>query len=95
MAWDNSTRRERLPGDWQTRRIRVLRRDGYRCQARSVSGVPCHAPARDVDHVVPGDDHSLDNLQALCVECHKAKTLAERPKLPPRRRRPEAHPGGY
>lgn len=37
-------------------------------------------PARDVDHRVPlaeGGADSEENLQALCGECHDAKTAAE------------------
>jgi len=68
--WSGSNRRAELPKDWGRRRRRVLRRDGYRCRR-------CGKPATDVDHVVPGDDHSDGNLQALCSDCHDAKTLEE------------------
>ena len=36
--------------------------------------------AEEVDHIVPlsnGGDNSLDNLQALCKECHSRKTATE------------------
>ncbi|WP_375151143.1 HNH endonuclease [Pantoea sp. ANP04] len=50
-----------------------------------------------MDHVRPGDDHSLDNLRAICRSCHGRKTAAEgnaaRKRLPPKRRPPERHPG--
>ncbi len=96
-AWATSTRRSRLPSDWPTRRIRVLRRDGYKCQARNEDESLCLAPARDVDHIERGDDHDYGNLQALCVWHHRQKTAREaaeaRAPRPTMRRKPEAHPG--
>lgn len=99
MAWDKgvSARAERLPSDWQTRRMRVLRRDRYCCQARDSLGVQCGAPANQVDHVLPNDDHDYDNLQALCRWHHDRKSSAEgaaarRPKAR-QSRDPEPHPG--
>ncbi|QOI66988.1 HNH endonuclease [Microbacterium phage GardenState] len=96
MAWENSDRKARLPYDWQTRRIRVLRRDSYRCQARDSLGHLCGAPANQVDHVIPGDDHDEDNLQALCRWHHDRKSSAEgnaaKKPRPSRRREPEKHP---
>jgi 5-methylcytosine-specific restriction protein A len=95
--WDSSDRRERLPADWTARRMRVLRRDGYRCRARDSVGVRCDAPANQVDHIEPGDDHELDNLQALCRWHHARKSSAEgaaarRPRAR-MTREPEPHPG--
>ena len=97
MAWEGSDRRDRLPADWSTRRVRVLRRDGYRCQAKDSIGVKCEAPANQCDHIVAGDNHDEDNLQALCRWHHDRKSSAEgaaarRPR-PTQRRAPEAHPG--
>lgn len=40
----------------------------------------CDAPAVDVDHILPlwsGGSNANDNLEALCVDCHKQKTKAE------------------
>lgn len=40
----------------------------------------CDAPAVDVDHILPlwsGGSNANDNLEALCVDCHKQKTVAE------------------
>lgn len=98
MAWEGSTRAERLPPDWPKRRLRVLRRDGYRCRAIDPhTGERCGEPARDVDHVERGDDHSLDNLQALCRWHHARKSAKEgasaRGPRPTQNRLPEAHPG--
>lgn len=100
MAWDStptSARAERLPSDWTTRRVRVLRRDSYKCQARDATGSKCGAPANQVDHIKHGDDHSYENLQALCRWHHARKSSAEgvaarRPR-PTQRRDPEGHPG--
>ena len=102
MAWSKaptSDRKARLPKDWQARRAQVLRRAGYRCEAKHSDGSRCEERATDVDHIVAGDDHSLTNLQALCSWHHDRKTAREaaearrrRPR-PSRRRPPEAHPG--
>jgi len=97
MAWTDSDRRERLPEDWPRRRMRVLRRDNYRCQAVDSLGVRCGAPANQVDHIDPGDNHDESNLQALCRWHHARKSsregaAARRPR-PRQRREPEAHPG--
>lgn len=40
----------------------------------------CDAPAVDVDHILPlwsGGSNANDNLEGLCVDCHKQKTAAE------------------
>ena len=96
MGWETSDRRSRLPSDWPKIRLRILRRDSYRCQIREGGGqgAPCLAPANEVDHVIPGDDHSPKNLQAACRSCHARKSSAEGlAARPMRRRKPEAHPG--
>jgi 5-methylcytosine-specific restriction endonuclease McrA len=54
----------------------VLDRCGYRCQWRDDEG-RCRATATDVDHIAPGDDHSLANLQGLCSHHHLIKTSRE------------------
>jgi len=99
MAWSSgpSARAQRLPDDWPIRRVRVLRRDGYKCQAKDSTGHRCGAPANQVDHVEAGDDHSDGNLQALCRWHHARKSSAEgaaarRPRAT-MRREPEKHPG--
>lgn len=96
MAWETSTRKAELPHDWTLRRIRVLRRDGYRCQARDSMSRKCNAPANQVDHIERGNNHDEDNLQALCRWHHAQKSSAEghaaqKPK-PKQRREPEPHP---
>lgn len=93
MAWDNSDRRARLPKDWPALRQRRLRHDGYRCKVE-VDGHRCPNPAREVDHIKPGDDHSWNNLRAICKDHHKAKSSAEGVAAQPRRaREQEPHPG--
>ncbi|MDP9023717.1 MAG: HNH endonuclease [Actinomycetota bacterium] len=67
----------------------VFLRDGGRCQY-------CHAPAEDVDHVVPrsrGGEHRWENVVAACRRCNATKQdrtpaeagleLAVAPKAPP------------
>jgi 5-methylcytosine-specific restriction endonuclease McrA len=97
MAWEGSYRRSRLPRDWQSRRARILRRDGYACQHREDDGRRCGRPATDVDHIVPGDNHADTNLRALCRWHHQRKSSAEgaagrAAKRIPIRRPPETHP---
>lgn len=97
MPWEGSDRRSRLPADWPTLRRRILRRDGYRCQERLADGSLCDARATDVDHVIPGDDHSESNLRSLCSWHHRRKSSREgnaaRGPVPTRTRAPERHPG--
>lgn len=74
-AWYGSTRKQRLPKDWQTRRLVVLKRDKGVCYLCGGEG------ADTVDHVVQGDDHSLINLKAVHDKvkphCHRAKSTSE------------------
>ena len=58
---------------WQKLRIKILKRDGYQCRL-------CGDDAREVDHIKPkanGGTDDEDNLQALCVACHRVKTAKE------------------
>jgi len=63
---------------WLEVREKALERDGYRC-------VKCGRPANEVDHIVPialgGSMFDLNNLQSLCSECHKRKTLSDLRKI--------------
>jgi 5-methylcytosine-specific restriction enzyme A len=97
MGWETSDRRGRLPKDWPAIRVRVKRRDKGLCQEISPdTGLICGEPGTDVDHINPGDDHSMSNLQLLCGWHHERKTIRERPKRRPqasRKRAPERHPG--
>src|SRR5690606_39444957 len=71
--WSTSNRGERLPRNWRRIRAIVLERAGYRCEwIRIDTGERCTEVATDVDHILAGDNHSLNNLQALC-RYHHAK----------------------
>lgn len=73
--WQGTTRRERLPSDWSTRRLIVLKRDKGICYICGKAG------ADTVDHVLAGDDHSLSNLRPVHdrtpPHCHRFKTSRE------------------
>lgn len=88
--WQNSTRAQRLPGNWRTLRLEILKRDGYRCQI-ALDG--CTGAANEVDHIQPGDNHDPSNLRAACTWCNKRSNIATRPKRPSMYRTPERHPG--
>ena len=82
------SRSARLPGDWRTRRARVLTRDAHTCR---LAYDICTMHATQVDHIAPGDDHRYSNLQAVCRPCHERKTVTYDT---PRRTRPAvSHPG--
>lgn len=98
MPWETSTRRQRLPKNWSAIRQRVFRRDRDLCQVTlEDTGTICGEPATEVDHIIPGDNHDLSNLQAICTWHHRRKSSAEgaaaRTKFESRYRKPEAHPG--
>lgn len=72
---------------WQRVRDQVMVRDGGLCQPCQRHGVAM--PAREVDHIVPRSQWHLTgsarddvdgpaNLQAICRECHKAKSGPEK-----------------
>ena len=75
--WATSTRRQRstLSGSRQQQRARyILQRDDTICHR-------CHFPAAtEADHLVPlaenGPD-TVENMAAICHECHTIKTLEE------------------
>lgn len=95
-GWQGSDRGSRLPPDWPARRKRVLTRDGYRCtHIRVDTDARCTAPATDVDHVNPGDDHAESNLTSLCGWHHDKKSGREggTASAARRRRPPKKHPG--
>jgi 5-methylcytosine-specific restriction protein A len=69
-VWQESTRKARLPIDWNTRRLIVLKKADNICYL-------CGAKASEVDHVTAGDDHSLGNLAAICTQCHRGKSSLE------------------
>ncbi|WJN62543.1 HNH endonuclease [Streptomyces phage phiScoe1] len=99
--WEGSDRRSRLPADWPKIRLRVLRRDAGQCTALNQAGERCGEVATDVDHIRPGDDHSMENLRSLCSWHHRKKSGAEGAAAKAARRRAmakrfdrrEQHPG--
>lgn len=70
---------------WRSLRLKVLNRDGHRCQACGKAGW------LEVDHRQPiargGDPWDMANLQALCRHCHSRKTYGENHKPDPVRDR--------
>lgn len=96
-GWRDSARKTRLPPGWAAIRDRILARDQHRCTWVD-HGQRCGAPATDVDHIRPGDDHSDANLRSLCGPHHRAKSSSEGGRASAKRRakrarEPEPHPG--
>lgn len=79
MSWSTSTRRARLPSDWAKRRAKVKHRAKGQCQA-TTHEPECDGMGNECDHIKPGDDHRLSNLQWLSGPCHAAKTQREAQK---------------
>lgn len=94
--WGGSSRRSRLPRGWAKLQAKVLKRDGRICHV-------CHGPGADaVDHIIPGDDHTPENLKAIHQDvwpyCHRTKSAREggtaaAARRIPRQRPSEQHPG--
>lgn len=81
-----------MPVGWSASRRKVLR--------GSPTCYVCGEPATEVDHVLPRSSGGgeTDNLQAICLRCHRIKSSREGVKaqqeLRARKRRPEGrHPG--
>lgn len=95
-GWQGSNRRAQLPPDWASRiRPMVLERDGQQCAIYD-DGVRCTYRATDVDHIGDKNDHSPQNLRAICDWHHKKRSSAQgnaARKRIPEKRRPEPHPG--
>lgn len=65
-------------GGWKKLRDAVMKRDQYLCQPCFKQGLITEA--KEVDHVKPqaeGGTDDMDNLQAICLDCHQAKTREE------------------
>lgn len=59
------------PSDWQARRLRVFRRDHFRCVYCGKYGGELHC-----DHIIPvseGGSHEECNLRTVCAEDHLAR----------------------
>ena len=60
---------------WANLRLAILNAANWRCAL-------CRAYGSEVDHIKPlesgGDAWAVSNLQAICRDCHVAKTRAER-----------------
>lgn len=92
--WNGSQRVNRLPPGWHKRvRPAVFELYGTTCHL-------CGLPGADtVDHVRPGDDHSLANLRPAHDDpCHRRKSAQEGVQARARaresiRRPTERHPG--
>lgn len=98
MAWSTSDRRDRLPHDWPKLRAQTRKRAGGRCEWVLPEGRRCPTPGTDCDHVIPGDDHALTNLQWLCGPHHRVKTTqdnqaAQALRQALRTRPTDTHPG--
>jgi len=94
MGWESSNRKHRLPSNWWALRAQVLRRAHNQCEVIN-DGIRCTNIANEVDHIIPGDDHSLSNLRAICTDHHKVKSSQEGNAARKKKysRRIEPHPG--
>lgn len=94
MVW-KTNRAQRLPGNWKSLREQVKRRANGQCQQDTPQG-RCTEPGSECDHITAGDDHTLTNLQWLCVDHHREKTITEAQtarRAVGRKREPMSHPG--
>ena len=80
-AWQHDRRSRHARGygtAWDKLRIQVMTRDKGICQPCKSKGL-VHA-GTEVDHIRPkaaGGTDAMENLQAICTEAHKRKTVQE------------------
>ena len=63
---------------WEKTRKQILVRDDHLCQVCLNQGKL--TPGNEVDHIIPkakGGTDDQDNLQTICTDCHKQKTIKE------------------
>lgn len=90
-----SRRANPLPPGWPKTRLRILKRDGYRCtwiRQDSVGG-RCPEKATDVDHVDPLGGEGDENLRALCGYHHRLKSSSEGGRGVHQAKKKPRHPG--
>ena len=79
MAWSTKSKQARGYGkQWDKVRAYALTRDNYLCQPCMKQGRL--TPATAVDHIqnkASGGTDDMDNLQAICTDCHTRKTTWE------------------
>lgn len=82
-------------GAWPAITSQVCRRDNYICQGCDKDVLDFRAARRygkrpySIDHINAlclGGEHSIENLQLLCIECHKKKSKSDIKKLASRRK---------
>lgn len=65
---------------WETLRVQVLMQAKGLCQCIECKASGAVRLATEVDHIVPlwaGGSNDIANLQAISVECHRAKSERE------------------
>lgn len=78
MAWGTGARERTTTPEHRAQRLRILDRDGHRCQLRRRG---CSRTANEMDHklaVALGGTDDDDNMQAVCHSCHVKKTNDDR-----------------
>jgi 5-methylcytosine-specific restriction protein A len=63
---------------WEAKRKAVFSRDRWLCQQCLRGGR--YVEATEVDHIIPrsiGGDEALNNLEAICTDCHSEKSKRE------------------
>lgn len=64
----------RYPSDWDQRRRKVYKRDGYKCQKCGRKGGKKGSAQLHAHHIKPiseGGSHSYRNLMTVCHSCHE------------------------
>ncbi|WP_043737687.1 HNH endonuclease [Nocardia asiatica] len=77
-GWSTDSRKRTSSPEHRAQRLRILERDGYRCQLRYPNR--CVGTATQMDHKTPvyrGGSDDDSNMQAACRPCHAKKSSDE------------------